>query len=85
MPTSFAVPPKTLKKADWPPNYVSVFAWRQTQLLKLRSDLVLAYGAREYYKHHPVEFICHWMDTYDPRKAGSGLPSRAGFSLIGLS
>lgn len=61
---------------NWPLDYVSVFAWRQQQLLKLKNDPNLVLGAKEYYRTHPVEFINHWCDTYDPRNAGSGLLTR---------
>lgn len=55
----------------WPPNYVKHFEWRQKQLLRLRADPKLVIGAKEYYRTHPVEFIEHWCNTYDPRNAGS--------------
>lgn len=57
-------------RADWPPDYVELFAWRQEQLLVMRADPKMLLGAREYYKTRPVEFICDWVDTYDPRNAG---------------
>lgn len=55
---------------QWPPNYVELFAWRQKQLLAFRANPALIKGAREYYRTRPVEFICDWVDTYDPRNAG---------------
>lgn len=33
-------------------------------------------GAKEYYKKNPADFINHWVDTYDPRKAGTEVPAR---------
>lgn len=41
-------------------------------------------GAKEFYKHHCVEFIEHWCMTYDPRNAmeGAGLPARLPFILF---
>lgn len=54
----------------WPPDYVSLFAWRQRQLLAFRANPKLLEAALIYYKDHPVEFICDWVDTYDPRNAG---------------
>jgi phage terminase large subunit len=54
----------------WPPDYVSLFAWRQKQLLLFRSNPKMLEAARLYYKTHPVEFIYDWVDTYDPRNAG---------------
>lgn len=53
----------------WPPNYLEIFKWRQRQVLRLRKNPELIIGAKEYYRTRPVEFINHWCDTYDPRKA----------------
>ncbi|UQS95073.1 terminase large subunit [Pseudanabaena phage Pam3] len=54
----------------WPPDYVRLFAWRQRQLIAFRATPSLLAGAKAYYRDHPVEFICDWIDTYDPRNAG---------------
>lgn len=56
--------------AGWRPNYVRLYAWRQQQLLRFRSDPTLVQAAKLYYKSRPVEFINDWVDTYDPRNAG---------------
>jgi phage terminase large subunit len=61
---------------NWPLDYVEVFAWRQKQLLKLRGDDQMLDGARVYYTDHPVEFINHWCNTYDPRNAGGTVLAR---------
>jgi phage terminase large subunit len=66
----------------WPPNYIKHFAWRQEQLLKLREDPVLLAGAIEYYRDHPIEFIEHWIDTYDPRNAGTDQLTYLPFKLF---
>ncbi len=67
----------------WPPDYVSLFAWRQKQLRDFRKKPQLLYGAKVYYKTHPVEFICDWVDTYDPRNAGQpGKMTRMPFKLF---
>lgn len=60
-------PPATLDHASWPPEYTSVFGWRQQQLRQMRRSPVVQTGAIEYYRTRPAEFICHWCDTYDPR------------------
>lgn len=74
--------PKVLSKDQWPPDYVSVYAWRQQQVLAMRNNAALAYGAIEYYRTRPVEFICHWVDTYDPRKTGEGSLKRMPMVLF---
>jgi len=66
----------------WPVDYVAVFAWRQKRLEQFKQDTVLAVGALEYYRTHPVEFISHWVDTYDPRNAGKDMPVRLPFILF---
>jgi hypothetical protein len=72
----------TLTKADWPPDYVSVWAWRQKQLLAMRANPALMSGAMEFYRTHPVEFINHWLDTYDPRNAGRKTPAKMPFIMF---
>lgn len=52
------------------------------QLIRIRQSAALIYGAREYYRTHPVQFINHWCDTYDPRNAGSSLPIRLPLILF---
>jgi phage terminase large subunit len=69
-------------KDNWPPDYVSVWAWRQAQLQRIRSNPDLLAGAKEFYRTRPIEFINHWCDTYDPRNAGTGAPVRMPFVLF---
>ena len=64
------MPPQIATKANWPPNYLPIYQWRQAELARLKADPVRLAGALEYYRTHRVEFILHWMDTYDPRNAG---------------
>lgn len=59
--------PEPLSKENWPPDYRGVFAWRLKQLNRMRADSNFRRGAIEYYRTHRTEFICHWLDTYDPR------------------
>ena len=67
----------------WPPNYIPTFMWRQEELLKLRSNPDLLFGAKEYYRTRPVQFIMDWVDTYDPRNAGKdGMLTRMPFLLF---
>ena len=63
--------PRALAKAEWPPDYRAVYAWRIEQLQKLRNDPALLASAKAYYRLHNNEFITHWMDTYNPRLDGS--------------
>lgn len=69
--------------AIWPPpSYTAVYLARQERLLAIRKNRNLLTGALEYYRTHPVEFIEHWIDTVDPRKAGTNIPARVPFILF---
>lgn len=65
----------------WPPKYTLQFMQRQARLRGIR-DKGLQEHARKYYKDHPIEFIEHWCITYDPRNAGTGLPTTMPFVLF---
>ena len=67
---------------SWPIDYVAVWAWRQRQVLRMRERPELIMGAIEYYRTHPVEFINHWCDTYDPRNVGSDVPAKLPFVMF---
>src|SRR5690606_3607463 len=60
--------PRPLTTEQWPPPYERVYAWRIKTLALLRKDAQLLAEAEAYYSTRPAEFICHWMDTYNPRK-----------------
>lgn len=63
--------PKVLSHDQWPPDYQGVYEWRKITLFKLLKSPEALSAAKLYYKTRPVEFIMDWLDTYDPRKAGS--------------
>lgn len=65
----------------WPPEYTPEFMGRQARLRGIR-DKGLQEHARMYYATHPVEFVEHWCITYDPRNAGSGIPTTMPFVLF---
>lgn len=66
--------PRPLNHDQWPPDYQAVYAWRIKTLAELNADPELARSAKAYYSLHKKEFIMHWMDTYDPRKAQKWIP-----------
>lgn len=66
----------------WPPDYVRTYQWRATTLQGLRDDPAAMAGALAFYATHPGEFIDHWVDTYDPRNAGTGKPVYMPFRLF---
>ena len=75
-------PPCIPTRADWPGNYVAVWAWRFERLQAMRKDPVQMAGALEYYRTRPLEFIQHWCDTYDPRNAGRDRPAHMPFIMF---
>lgn len=62
--------PQPLSHSEWPPNYKAVYAWRIQTLQTLRANPHMLASAKAYYSLNRKEFICDWMDTYDPRKIG---------------
>lgn len=77
------VTPRTLQRAEWPPDYVGVNNWKKYNQLKFVDDVEYRKGAVQYYRTHPWEFINHWCVTYDPRNAGGGdTPSTMPFVLF---
>lgn len=72
--------PKTCPKEEWPPDYDQVRAWRAHQADLWTENPERIAKAKRFYKHHPVDFINHWCDTFDPRKLAKGQATR--FPLI---
>lgn len=66
----------------WPPDYTAEFARRQKRLLAMRENPSLVVGANEYYVERPADFINDWGITYDPRNAGTGVPTKMPFLLF---
>jgi phage terminase large subunit len=62
--------PRPLTHEQWPPNYAGVFAWRLRQLHRMRADPVYLKGAKAFYAANKMQFVNHWLDTYDPRTKG---------------
>lgn len=63
--------PRVLTRDDWlDRDYAGVFVWRMRMLAMLESDPIALAAAKVYYAANPADFILHWLDTYDPRKAG---------------
>lgn len=72
--------PRALTHAEWPTrDYVMVQRWRHRMMEKFNADPGMI---ENLYKDDPVRFICHWVDIYEPRNAGRGLPTRFPFVLF---
>lgn len=91
-------PPRTLDRDEWPPDYARVLAWRRQQLAKFEDDPALLASARAWYAGEDlvragiadpaayaercIAFICHWVDTFDPRLIGAGRSPRIPLVLF---
>lgn len=70
------------RSPPWPPDYLSVIEWRMQQLVMFQKEPWRVACAKLHYSKEPIEFIKDWCDTYDPRKAGSGIPTTVPFILF---
>jgi phage terminase large subunit len=66
----------------WHPDYLAVYESRRKDMERFERDANFLRGAKEFYRHHPVEFISRWCDTYDPRNAGGEGLVRMPFVLF---
>ena len=57
------------------PDYRAEFARRVANLVNIRANPQLVPALKMHYKHNPVDFICDWGVTYDPRLVERGLPA----------
>jgi len=69
-------------RQPWPPDYVAEYAARQHRIRRIRADAVLRFGLKERYRDDPVAWINHWAVTYDPRVAGTDIPTTMPFVLF---
>ena len=66
----------------WPPNFTDVYTRRLDLLGKLRSDDYLRAAVMKHYENNPGDFILDWAVTYDPRHAGTDIPTTMPFCLF---
>jgi phage terminase large subunit len=67
---------------SWPPDYVAELMQRQHRIRRIRADPILRFGMAERYRQDPVAWINHWGFTYDPRVAGTEIPTTMPFVLF---
>jgi len=72
---------------DWQnPDYDSVFKARAERLARIlreaERDATVIPALKAYYRERPVDFICDWGMTFDPRNAEIGQPSDIPFLLF---
>ncbi len=68
---------------NWPPDYTKVFNARIKRLQKIKGTGT-GQHAWHYYQENPIDFIEHWVMTYDPRNStsGSNRPTSMPFILF---
>jgi phage terminase large subunit len=66
----------------WPPDYLEHFLKRAHRIDAIKEDPRLRLGLVERYRRDPVAWINHWAVTYDPRNAGSNVPTLMPFVLF---
>lgn len=64
------------------PDYDRVWAERMERITELRANPAKWETVREFYKDRPAEFINDWGVTFDPRNAGSSVPTTLPFLLF---
>lgn len=68
---------------DWKkPDYAPVFKKRIEILAAIRADPTLLAALKTYYRTNPADFINDWGMTFDPRNAGTDVPSLMPFLLF---
>ncbi len=69
-------------KAYTRPNYESINNERKKRFLLIKDDQKMLISSKSYYSCRPVEFIDDWCVTYDPRNAGTNIPTLMPFCLF---
>ena len=63
-------------------DYTQINKERQDRFLLLHGNQKMIDSAKAFYSDNPVDFINHWCVTYDPRNAGTLIPTRMPFILF---
>lgn len=63
-------------------DYARIEEERAGRLERLRSDPRLAEYLRAHYRENPIDFMCDWGCTFDPRNPEVGLPAVIPFILF---
>lgn len=66
----------------WPPVYTPAYQRRVDLLNKLRRSPELLQALHVHYAKNPLDFILDWLCSYDPRNAGTELPTTFPFCLF---
>lgn len=70
---------------SWPPDYQAIVNKRLAMLISLRLTPGMLKGAKAHYADGAqgcIDFIEDWVDTFDPRNAGTDKPTRMPFILF---
>ncbi len=64
------------------PNYATINEIRKERFQRIIGKEHLVAGSKNYYKTRPVQWIIDWGITYDPRNAGTSVPTMMPFILF---
>lgn len=68
---------------DWKnPDYKNVWDWRVECLKNIAEDPAIIPSLKKHYKENPVDFICDYGSTFDPRLVERGIESVVPFLLF---
>lgn len=67
---------------EWPPAFVGEYERRVTLINRMRSDPQFLQVLKIHYAENPLDFILDMITSYDPRNAGSELPTTFPFMLF---
>lgn len=67
---------------EWPPNYIPEYQRRVKLLSDMRNDPKLLAALRVHYSENPVDFILDMITSFDPRNAGTEIPTTFPFQLF---
>lgn len=70
------------ERDNWPPDFAKEFQKRGQMMARMQEEPAYAQALKIHYKNNPVDFIADWGTTFDPRNAGTGLPSLMPFMVF---
>ena len=67
---------------EWPPVFVPEYERRVKLLTTMRADPQLLTALKVHYAENPIDFILDMITSFDPRNAGTELPTTFPFKLF---
>jgi len=68
---------------EWSPDYHATISRRNKLLIDYEKNPQIVKAAKIYYAANPIEWICTWVNTYDPRNSqADGIPPTMPLTLF---